>query len=493
MKLNKIFFAATALILGLVACQPEQEWQPTPADNGVAVYFPVTDETGLEIEPGTVTSHDVVVCRVDSTAELTLNIQVLANDSNAFIVPETVTFAAGASKAIIPIQFGTMDVAIEYTLALSFDQKVVSQYRDIFYQFSVTNIKYEFGKGVFLDEALTGAAWLVDYKIASFSDGSKQLVILNPYTTDPTSATPDSLGLLDGSPISSYKIDEGAYNFVVTIDPAGGAHTGAAYMGIQDESGKYIIGPIHLFVGGDEVPGQYIPDVAVSYPVQTLAYQNNDGAYYAGWTLFFSKEAYAATLESEEEPEEPAFVADCALEDYEGQFILSCVNDSSAVAYLDTVNILSMEDPAAGHFYYIEGLPNIPYVTATFDTISHLMHVAPTMLATSPYYSAFVSTFIDEEGKEQYDLNFEVPLTFICNADGTLTLHESSVGIGFATLYVDPTTGQVVGLAPTFHDLQLLPIAPAAAAKPAAHKPIAKKKAQSILNRLQVRHDLVID
>ncbi len=473
MKFNKIFLAV-ALCLGFVACQKDSEWTSTPADKGTAVFFPTIDETGLEIEPGSVTSYDVLVCRTNKDAELALKIDVLNNDSNIFIVPDSVVFAEGQDSAYIHVDFDpTMKVAVEYGLTLSFDQSVVSNYYDTYYNFSVTQIKYELGRGVFFDETLTGYLWYVDYKIASFSDGSKQLVVLNPYITEITSGTPDELDVFNGSvlPLVGFGlIDDKDYNFTVSIDPNGDAHMGVAALGVQDADGAYIMAPIHMFTGGAEVPGKFIPNTAVSFPQQTLGCQCDAGVYYAGWTLYLSKEAYAKSLNSgggEEEGPEPA---DCVVEDYTGVFSMT-YSDETGKKFASEVTILSGEDEE-GQFYYLTGLPDCEGAYGYFDEKYHLMHVYP-MQAVGKAFTSQGAVYlpllltIDIEG----NLSTEAMLTFVCNEDGTLTLHELSSAYGFITFAYDPATQSLANpMNYGYYEPSFVPLAAAPAAKPAPRK-----------------------
>ncbi len=269
-----------------------------------AVYFPTIDGGHLNVDETSLTT--VRLERHDASQEQTVSLEILEGDANVFNVPQQVTFAAGDTWTQFAITYKNLGEGQTYKLVIKVDDASTQTSGNPIgttYTQTITALQYEHGTGVFVDNALGGGAWYVDYKLANMPDETKKFVLLNPYTKDRVSTSPDEYGIYDGSPFASYKIADQDYNFVVSIS-AYDAYMDAAYMGIDIEYGtsSYIMAPIHLFIGGDEQPGIYTPNVSVIFPMQTLACQTNNGAYYAGWEFYFSKEAYLAAYSAQKAP-----------------------------------------------------------------------------------------------------------------------------------------------------------------------------------------------
>ncbi len=439
MKFNKIFLVAATLLLGLVACQDKVEWGKTPNNNGVTVYFQVPDETGLEVEPGTVTEHEIIVCRTDSAAALTLPIIVQENDGNVFDIPTEVTFEAGKSQAIIPISWpADLTVGEEYGLIITFDSTVVSQYQDIFYQFSITNVKYDFGKGVFVDGFWTGNAWYVDYKIANFANGSKQIVIMNPYAVPSGAgeAVADEYGVYDMN-TDPLGVLEGDYQITIKVAPNGDAEILPTEVGL--DYGGSLMAAMFFDFGYDDGYGKFsATDSAVVFD-GNVGITDGEGLYYFDFSLYLSQASYIVTLK-------PPFVLEAEESDYEGAFLLTCVSDGVKEAYTEPITITSYNDSIYGQYYYITGMPDNAEMIGYFSTSTHAMEIYPGVLGEveigGAVFTSYLLTLID--GEEGIAADEKAKMQFAVNDDGTISLYKQSEALGYINYIENETDGTFI-------------------------------------------------
>lgn len=106
--MNKIFsyctifiFMALALIMG--ACTEEYEYSAATAE-GEQVYFKTTLASNYDLDPAK-NSFAVQINRIQSKGELTVKINAVTKEGTIYTVPETVTFADGATTADINISY----------------------------------------------------------------------------------------------------------------------------------------------------------------------------------------------------------------------------------------------------------------------------------------------------------------------------------------------------------------------------------------------------
>lgn len=123
MKLfNKFLFVLAGIMFIFAACEePIADREPSPLtpETNQGVYFPSSNKAVYEMEPTAPTQFDVVVARTDSTNALDLPIVVDLNDEDVFVVPETVSFAAGEKEATFTVSFPTAGEGTTYNLKLS--------------------------------------------------------------------------------------------------------------------------------------------------------------------------------------------------------------------------------------------------------------------------------------------------------------------------------------------------------------------------------------
>ncbi len=443
MKLNKIFFAA-ALCLGFVACQEEVEYTPAPAVPAGTpnVYFQTSNELGVEIDPAdNITSREVVVLRDSSTIEkeLIVDINVLQNDSNKFVVPESVTFEAGSTTSTITIGFEGLQVAETYTLAIELDKEAIDPYHQTAvaasYTVSITPIKWERGVGVYTDNivinywSIEQLTWYVDYKITTLPDGSKRLVVINPYGKRyPGDDTDEGMPALDANGI----YEAWAYNWLVSnkdvswdlsfeISSDNKVKLNFFQTGVDYKAAE-------LFAADYGGTGTYIPDSSVIFDAadQAIVWGFNNAPYgYLGLEVYLSLEAYLASQVVEG--------SGCEISDYEGTFLCLSLDMLAAepTPQQDTVAIDYVADYG---LYILQGLPGISVAAGQFDEETQLLHIPMQALPHDSVYAGGVGY-----GAVLYPLSNSGQLTnddlvFIANEDGTITFDESSKTCGYLVL-----------------------------------------------------------
>lgn len=128
---NNIFIALAVLALGFSSCTDECDYTPAkPSAVETNDYYFDAAQPASEILALTDSAYVVTVERVDATAEQTIEINAVA-DEDIFTIPETVTFAAGETKAEIVIALSDkMEPFKNYKFELSLPEEIVNPYKD---------------------------------------------------------------------------------------------------------------------------------------------------------------------------------------------------------------------------------------------------------------------------------------------------------------------------------------------------------------------------
>lgn len=128
---NNLFIALAVLALGFSSCTDECDYTPAkPSAVETNDYYFDAAQPASEILALTDSAYVVTVERVDATAEQTIEINAVA-DEDIFTIPETVTFAAGETKAEIVIALSDkMEPFKNYKFELSLPEEIVNPYKD---------------------------------------------------------------------------------------------------------------------------------------------------------------------------------------------------------------------------------------------------------------------------------------------------------------------------------------------------------------------------
>jgi len=134
MKFNKIYIAAlflmTAMFVGCDDYEDNVEKSPEVSVDNPAVRFVAENATVIELDPNVSVEFTLTVTRDDETAALDVPVIVVTNTENSFIVPSSVTFAAGAKTANLTIS-ATDDApkVTDLDLVLKLDESFTTPYR----------------------------------------------------------------------------------------------------------------------------------------------------------------------------------------------------------------------------------------------------------------------------------------------------------------------------------------------------------------------------
>ncbi len=310
--LNILMIASVLLFVG---CEDEISYEKGPISSVEdAVYF-LGDEMDIEIEPTDAEeTHEVTIVRTNYENALTVPLKVVTNTDNVFKVPETISFDAGEEETTIEVTYQGLEAGKTYYLQFEVDQSKIelNPYKDCsvkktgntalpVYNASITPIAWsEVKTGVLVDGMvlplydMEGVAWYVEYRTADLPSGKKKVRLLNPYNKYPTDENPDDAGIYQALPWNEPgDIDATKdYNFNMEIDGEKVSIV-TGYLGIT-----WMNNTMMRFVGvvdaeGNRIPGKYDADAGSIVFEKALGIMpGNGGAYYAGFSFFFTKDAY---------------------------------------------------------------------------------------------------------------------------------------------------------------------------------------------------------
>ena len=230
--MNKIHYITLAVLMLLIsACQKEITREPSQVFAGTALYFPLSDERGLEFDPADgITSHTVLVARTASTAAQDYKLLVTLNEKDKYVVPATVHFGEGEATSSIEITFAEMEEGVPYSLELEVEKEYINPYTELRgnYQMSVTYVAWTTSEtpAVMLDGfvgpmfGMPAYPFYCEYQYATFSDGRKMYRFLNPYNHYFEGEDPDEYGVFECFPLNAKEDmlnPEGDYHMVVSV------------------------------------------------------------------------------------------------------------------------------------------------------------------------------------------------------------------------------------------------------------------------------------
>lgn len=106
--------------LALIGCSddvPDRTPSPETDPDCAQIYFPDTNPQSLELELD-VTSIEIFVSRLNSSSAVVVPISVLSNESDIFVIPETVSFGAGEAETSFVVTFPNAQLAVAYSFEI---------------------------------------------------------------------------------------------------------------------------------------------------------------------------------------------------------------------------------------------------------------------------------------------------------------------------------------------------------------------------------------
>lgn len=314
--MNKILNLRLTLIalagLLLAACTDDYEYEgASPVDANVAGLYFTTSSEEEELEPESSTIKEITVSRQDSTEAASYKLTVVENTDNAFVVPETVSFAAGQSKSTVDVDFSNTTPGTTYTLKLSFEDADINPYK--YYQqyaYTVTRVKWDnIGTGYWIDGNISnfwGVKALplaVDVQKTVASDGTVKFRFNSPFAYVATDV--DDYGYIGYPYNEEGDCDNEEHKFIITVTKDG-ASLAPVEIGMNWGYGMISFGQIYPNVSSklsDYPLGTYSEkDEVVTFPARSLYISMsdyNDGGKYPAKSpsyLYLSGEAYAKAM-----------------------------------------------------------------------------------------------------------------------------------------------------------------------------------------------------
>jgi hypothetical protein len=185
---SKLFaFFVTLSILLLGACSDYEDTvtpSPTVQEGNPALRFASNNDV-FEVDPAGDLSISVTVMRDNGVAAGDYPIEVVTNTENSFIVPSSVSFAAGAETVVLKIGISpSAPTGVDLSLEITFPDEFVNPYK-------VNYANYHATTSVVLWESLGicqfSDSWTL-YSVSEvelfYSPDKKQYRFTNPYTEE---------------------------------------------------------------------------------------------------------------------------------------------------------------------------------------------------------------------------------------------------------------------------------------------------------------------
>lgn len=314
MKHFNIMLTILTIALIAVSCDYDAE-KYTPGEQAAAgcqgVFFATTKYVNtVEIEPE-ITSFNIVLARVKKDAAGTVNLKILNNENDVFVVPATASFSAGEENTTVTITYPTAVEGIKYNLHIELEGENVSPYTN-----GYLDVKYDLS---ILKWESIGTGYMLDGTVSQFFgvDPSIPLAVEIEKTTTATSTryrfdSPfarlstaiDEFGGHNGYPYNEPgDTVEGEYVFVIDVT-SDGASLAPVNMGMDWGHGMFSCGTIYGYVSTSPTyPLGIVSNNVITFPVNSLyicmADYNNGGKYpvakYPTY-IYLSAEAYVDSL-----------------------------------------------------------------------------------------------------------------------------------------------------------------------------------------------------
>jgi hypothetical protein len=331
--LNKLMWSIAGILLVFTACEddtPARETSPVTADNCQGIYFPVSETINkavVELEPVEPTEITLTIARTDSTGAIDVPLTVEVNDSSVFVVPETVSFAAGEKETTFTVSFPTAEEGITYNLKLSVSGgQFVNQYATgvPYLATNVTRITwvtpaepFVYIDGTFLTfYNIEQHPMYVETETATLGDITRyrfknayDVATPGEWTNDDYIPEADEYGIYNGYLYNwPGDVDDSKdYYIVIEVDKDGNVSMAPSELGVIWDYGMFSIGSIYGNLTTNEAALAEYPlgtyeevegGALITFPANSLyismANYQNGGEYICGvpTVIYTTKEAY---------------------------------------------------------------------------------------------------------------------------------------------------------------------------------------------------------
>lgn len=303
------FAVLGVLSWALGACSDDLEREPSPvvSPDCIGAYFSESNTYNYELDPA-ITSVTLTVGRDKTDAAVTVPIKVINNSDNIFVIPESVSFAAGEAETTLDVTFPNAEMGVEYSFELTFAPEYINPYKgESLSRTSIQRIKWEnIGMGVYIDGTVSTffgvSPMAVGVEIEKADLGSSMKYrFYNAYSPAEyyLNRNPD---IYDGYPYNGDFLGDRLFVLTSNID---GVSMQVARTGLDLGYGEMIIGSVYGNLSSDikTYPLGTIANNVITFPVNSLFIQDNDGASPAGKNetkLYLSMDDYIAGFETGE-------------------------------------------------------------------------------------------------------------------------------------------------------------------------------------------------
>ena len=444
MKLiNKIFLLGA--LIGLVAfigCSEDDLVTPTPSpaapEGTQGVYFPSSNKSAFEFMPVDPTEFELTIARSTSEGAVDVPLTQEVNDDNVFNVPASVSFAAGETEATFKVTFPTAEEGKKYNLKLSVsgDQYVNPYVEGVPYlETNVMRVKWEtLEEPMVYIEGGFRSIWGGIDPVPVYVNAEKAVLgkitryrFTNFYNTVATEVDED--GIYNGFPYNNADRIDPDNDYITTIEiggPRGAANEVFMYShftGVEWSTyGPIYMGSIfsNLTVGGapakkDEYPLGVFKDGIITFPENSLYYQDNDGiSVHSNPTIIYlSKEIY---LEANKQIDDFNDLEYEIIEGEEGTFASKAFDESWSQTIAKAIDVdAENEESAYKNLYFLADLYSEGKGVAFYYneesgrvTIPENQPIGATVFGQDLYVSASTknksSVMVKENGLTEYTL-----------------------------------------------------------------------------------------
>ncbi len=207
MKINNIFKAIPAFVLGLALVACTEGYKYTPAEQEPAKTYVGADMSAtrnLDVD-----GSDILVPFVRSSADGDLSVNVYIDDPSGLFTlkNQTVTFASGetTANAVVTYSYDALDAAETYDFSVGISsEENLSQYRAAAFPLSCKKAWQKLGTCQFYDDWWTGGPF--EKQLIKAPDGTETYRLLNPWSKD--EVIDGGLDFVNEIPYLEFTIDE---------------------------------------------------------------------------------------------------------------------------------------------------------------------------------------------------------------------------------------------------------------------------------------------
>lgn len=242
----------------LAACSDDEGREPSPTvdPNCIGASFSGKNVGFKELEDTDPKEITLTITRDKTESAATVAIQTIANTENVFTIPQSVSFAAGATESKLIIGFENAGLKKEYSFEIALEASAVNPYKGKGHaSFTIQRLRWVDIPGTFnyqdwvFGEYNNSPGYDVTVQQV---EGENRFRIIDPFAKAAEDLKSDA----------AIEVEEPNEYLYFTINPQNKVFTFDSYStGYIDENGSLIMGYSTLdFMGVDDVDSKYDPE-----------------------------------------------------------------------------------------------------------------------------------------------------------------------------------------------------------------------------------------